>query len=184
MNNNEILNMFVSTLNSNGSKTLYRDVVTKFLANVDKDITEINTLDYNYYVINNYNSIKVSTRNMRVNILKSFSRWVYQNDFTNKDYGVSIKLLRGESEPHDKLTRDEAYLMLNKGNLREKAIISLLLNTGLRISEIINIKLDDYNNDELRIKTKGSIYRVIYLNDDTKKYINIIFRYYFQFRLL
>ena len=168
MTNNEILQLFLSTLNSERSKESYGAIIKKFLSEANKDVADVTPLDVNCYVANEYGELRATTRNMRVNVLKSFSKWAFQNDIASADFAASIKALRTEVEPKDRLTRDEARLMYDRGNYREKAIIALLLNTGLRISEVTGLKLGDYNKEELRIKTKGARYRTIYLNNETR----------------
>lgn len=63
-------------------------------------------------------------------------------------------------------------------DIRNNAIIHLFLNCGLRLSELVNLDLDDLNLDERRflIFGKGSKERTGYLNDITlnalKKYLD------------
>src|SRR5699024_5377347 len=53
---------------------------------------------------------------------------------------------------------------------RNKTIVILLLNTGLRLSEMINLKYNHINLMTGRLKVvqgKGAKDRIIYINDDT-----------------
>lgn len=169
MNNNDVLNLYLSTFNSDNTKVAYRKILGKFLVAVGKNVADITPLDCNMFVVQNYNDIKVTTRNMRVTMLKAFSKWMVQNGIITTDFGAGLKQQRGEAEPKDKMTKEDAVAMYAKGNARERAIISLLLNTGLRISEVINLKLADLDESELKVKTKGARFRTIYLNDDTRR---------------
>lgn len=73
------------------------------------------------------------------------------------------------------LTLEESMRLLNaidgRNRDRDYCIICIFLNCGLRISEIVELNVSDYNGDSLRIIGKGNKQRVVYLNDSTKKAI-------------
>ena len=48
---------------------------------------------------------------------------------------------------------------------RDYAILTIFLNCGLRLSELVNINLNDFKDDILIVTGKGNKERVIYLND-------------------
>ncbi len=66
---------------------------------------------------------------------------------------------------------------------RNRAIIELLYSCGLRVSELINLKISDLFFDEgfINVTGKGDKQRFVPIVDDTKKYINI---YKDQIRIL
>lgn len=51
---------------------------------------------------------------------------------------------------------------------RDFCIITLFLNCGLRISELIGLNLSDIHDDALRVLGKGNKVRIVYLNDACK----------------
>lgn len=55
----------------------------------------------------------------------------------------------------------------SKTVLRDYAIISLFLNTGMRLSELVGLNLESFDSDLLTVKVlgKGSKERIIYLNE-------------------
>jgi len=57
--------------------------------------------------------------------------------------------------------------------LRNKAIVELFFSTGLRISELSNLKIEDVNlkKDEFTIRGKGSKLRIVFLSNQAKKSI-------------
>lgn len=67
------------------------------------------------------------------------------------------------------LTLDESINLLNsvdgKHQERDYCILTLFLNCGLRISELVGLNLNDIQDDALRVLGKGSKTRIIYLND-------------------
>ena len=67
------------------------------------------------------------------------------------------------------LTLEESVELLDAvdGDHRERdyCILTLFLNCGLRISELIGINLNDIQDDALRIRGKGGKTRIVYLNE-------------------
>ena len=51
---------------------------------------------------------------------------------------------------------------------RDYCILTIFLNCGLRISELIGMNLSDIQGDALRVLGKGNKVRVVYLNDACK----------------
>ena len=70
------------------------------------------------------------------------------------------------------LTLDESVSLLDSvdGENRERdyCILTLFLNCGLRISELIGLNLNDMQGDALRILGKGNKVRIVYLNQACK----------------
>lgn len=58
-----------------------------------------------------------------------------------------------------------------KNASRDYCILTLFLNCGLRISELVNLNKTDVRGDYLRVLGKGNKERVIYLNDACQKAI-------------
>ncbi len=56
---------------------------------------------------------------------------------------------------------------------RDYAIITLFLNCGMRVSELVNISLDDIDSDysKLTVTGKGNKQRIVYLNDACREAI-------------
>ena len=67
------------------------------------------------------------------------------------------------------LSLDESKTLLSsidgENKYRDYAIITLFLNCGLRLSELVNININDFKEDILIVTGKGNKERVIYLND-------------------
>ena len=67
------------------------------------------------------------------------------------------------------LTLNESLQLLEsvdgKNQERDYCILTLFLNCGLRISELVGLNLNDIQDDALRVLGKGNKVRIIYLND-------------------
>ncbi|KKW35667.1 MAG: Recombinase [Candidatus Giovannonibacteria bacterium GW2011_GWA2_53_7] len=57
--------------------------------------------------------------------------------------------------------------------LRDKAMLELLFSTGLRVSELANLKIKDINlkRDEFSVRGKGSKIRVVFLSQQAKYWL-------------
>ena len=109
------------------------------------------------------------TRARKVATLKSFYKYMQ-----TKAKAIKVNVVSELDSP--KIIKDlPKYLDLNeakkllsvidgKHKERDYAIITLFLNCGLRISELVNIDLDRIKNDTISIIGKGNKERTIYLN--------------------
>ena len=62
----------------------------------------------------------------------------------------------------------------NRNNIRDYAIITMFLNCGIRLSELVNINIKDINFSESKLNVigKGNKERTIYLNNACIKALN------------
>lgn len=70
------------------------------------------------------------------------------------------------------LTLDESRKLLDNVESqypeRDYAILTLFLNCGMRLSELVGINLRDYDGEKLRVFGKGAKERIVYLNGACK----------------
>ena len=72
---------------------------------------------------------------------------------------------------------DRQRALMEKTNLRDTAIFTLLLNTGIRVSECVGLDIDDLNFEEnsFSVVRKGGNVQILYFNEQTavtlKEYI-------------
>ena len=78
-----------------------------------------------------------------------------------------VAMLLDEVEYGEKLSeRQQGYH--NKTKLRDLAIISLLVGTGIRISECVGLNVDDidFKNDSFTVTRKGGNRKILYLPEE------------------
>jgi site-specific recombinase XerD len=170
----------------------YRDCLKLFLYfcedNLKIDIDKISCEDIDNHVVIDFldwleNNRKCSprTRNARLAALKSFFYYLGRNIPEYLDNVRKIMSISQKKIPHktvDYLEEDEFAQILNCINslspngLRDKALLLLMYNTGARVTEIINITIDDLRLDksaQVNILGKGKKYRVSPLWEETVK---------------
>lgn len=81
-----------------------------------------------------------------------------------------VALLLDHVESGSNLTKDEKKFH-NKTKVRDTALLTLLLGTGIRVSECVGINLQDvdFKNNGIKIRRKGGFESVIYFGDEVEK---------------
>ena len=126
--------------------------------------------------------VSISTRNQRLACIKSFYKYVQSNEPDLFDTCVLILSIRNKKVPNKMISyflEDEIKIMINYLNnskdLKKLTMICVLYETGARVSEFINIKLNDLNlsdNASITLYGKGNKTRVVPISQELVKLIN------------
>ena len=126
-------------------------------------------------------SIKSSSSiNRRLSSLRKFFSLLIKEKFITENPVNDIEEDNIPERQPKYLTKDESIELLNKiknnktnrNQIRDYAIITLFLNCGMRLSELVNINLNKIKNDTLTVIGKGDKERTIYLNDSAMAALN------------
>ena len=142
------------------------------------DVNRVDTqliVDFLAYTRNERKN-NTSTRNRKLSSLKSFFRHMYnKKHYIDKNPTESIDGIQNSKTLSKYLTVEEAVNLLetvnadveSKTRQRDYSIISLFLNTGMRLSELVGLNLESFDRDITFVKVlgKGSKERIIYLNN-------------------
>ena len=120
-----------------------------------------------------------AARGRKITSLKSFFKFVVKTKkWLKKDPTADIEGPKRQVSLPKYLTLDESLMLLSavkndeasKTVLRDYAIITLFLNCGMRVSELVSINLTDLRPGlvSLTVIGKGHKERVVYLNDACK----------------
>lgn len=121
------------------------------------------------------------TKSRKVASLKSFYSYLYGIvNLIDKNPAEFLEFPKTKNSQPVFLTLDEAKRLLDAVNTnrneyyrkRDYAIITLFLNCGLRLSELVSINIDKIKKDTLVVVGKGNKERTIYLNDACVDAIN------------
>ncbi|MGJ9385232.1 tyrosine-type recombinase/integrase [Salipaludibacillus sp. CF4.18] len=120
----------------------------------------------------------VSTINKKINSLKVYNDFLLMKGTVSDTYielkRDQIKIAAGSERTVDALSEEQVEKLLfyvenkNKVSLRNKLIVYLLLYTGVRVSELVGIQLEDidYLTSNLNVIGKGGKRREIGLRKD------------------
>lgn len=150
---------------------------------IDVDVLKTITVDDYYEFLLQFDNI--STRNRRICSLKSLGKWLKKRRESVVINGLLDLETSAIGNPFPNyLTKNEMDLIVkatSKSNYpeRDRAIITVLANTGMRVSELIDLNLNSIKDNKVTITGKGNKQRVVPLNE---KSINII-QEYLNYRL-
>lgn len=90
----------------------------------------------------------------KLNAVKTFFRWMVENNHLASDVSKSVSHPKVESSQPKFLTPLEYRALRDvvKSDTRISAMIELILQAGLRISEVANIKTNDINEETIKIE--------------------------------
>lgn len=145
------------------------------IADLDLDFFKSVTTDELYEYLFAHSNKSVS-RARKISSMKTFFNYLCNiKKVIDKNPCIGLEGPKLESRLPKYLQLDEATSLLRSvsGEFeeRDRAILTIFLNCGLRLSELVNINLCDIKGDTLSIIGKGNKERSIYLNDACKKAI-------------
>ncbi len=118
--------------------------------NID-NVNQIETKDLNKYVEAMKSDKKMDytlkTVSRKINSMKTFFKYLFSHDLTDKDPAKSVQHPKYEIAPPRVLNKME-YMALRdyaRSNTRLYTIVELLLQTGIRIGELARLAIDDLN---------------------------------------
>ena len=160
---------------SEGTIREYTKAVNNCLKYVNKPESEIKAIDLEMWQssMDNLSSASVAQRTSAV---REYFKFLYRNEFIQRNPAEFLEAPAIKNREQSALTGEQVRAMVNAAtNLRNKAIIMMLAQTGLRIHELLNITLEQYesrSNNILVIRGKGDKDRLIGLSDETIKLID------------
>ena len=168
------VNLFIGTLRSDNTKKSYRKDIKcmlEYIKKPEEDITLSDLLDWVNWMNEKGNSSATIAR--RIGTAKRYFDFLVDIEILDKDPAKKLTAPRIVNKVEPTLTSEEIKSIIDCAtNPRDKAIIATLASTGMRISELINIKLDDFDGNDVYIIGKGNKRRLIHINDKAMSYIN------------
>ena len=180
MNNADILNKFMSSKEIEGCSTrtlnYYKDNITKMLDRINLPIAEITTEILRNYLANyknNSNVGMVTIDNIR-RTLSSFFAWLEDEDYIVKSPVRRIHKVKATKRVKETLTDENLEKLRDTcSNVRDLAILELLISTGMRVGELTRLNISDMNFQERSciVLGKGNSEREVYFSAKSKMYI-------------
>lgn len=172
--------------------THYYRKLQKFYAPIDPVFSSIDRLQLQQFINSLDTLSSKSCSNVRISLL-SLYRWAVSFGLTDVNAARQIDPIKSEIRAIHPFTKTDLQAMLHavekskpytrpgKGTcshtpsqaLRNKAIIYLLLDTGLRSSELCDLRLKDTDKRNLRLKVfgKGSKERIVPFSSSTSLHL-------------
>ena len=167
-------------LSKNTIESYLNDII-KFLNfyNEKTDTSEFSDDDIEDYVLNlSTSGMSVSSILRIISSIKGFYVYLISEQLNNK---IKLNLIIPKNENHlpSVLTEQEVNDLLEQpdikkpNELKDKAMLELMYSSGLRVSELINLKVSNINFPEKILKdtSKGSKERIVPIGDFAMKYL-------------
>ena len=161
---------------------IWLDGCKKKFSNIDR--IEIN----NYLAYRLDNGTSLSTIQRIITCIKSFYSFLFENNIIENNPAQLIENPKKRRKLPTIITENEVMKLLespdvktSKG-LRDKCILELLYSSGLRISELLNIKINEISKEKnfLKIKGKGNKERLVPIGSSA---MNLLIVYLDTYRL-
>lgn len=167
------------------TKKNYEIDINEFM-NYLKD-KEINYVDVNYefikeYLVFMYNKkYKRNTIARKLSSLRSFYKYLFNNNVIKTNPFKYVKTPKKEKMLPKYLSVVDLETIFNVPNLnfnlgqRDRLILEILYATGIRVGELVEIKVSDIDffNKEIKVNGKGSKQRIVEFGDYCLEYINL-----------
>ena len=161
-----------------------QDIALSTLEDVDQSVIEAFMEYLSYYTVGDReytNSLQAKAR--KLSAVKSLFRYLYNKDMLSKDVASKVRSPKLHEHEIIRLERDEMGRLLDETEngsnlgernarayhkhvaLRDTAIVTLLLGTGIRISECVGLNIDDvdFENNKFTVTRKGGNRTILYM---------------------
>lgn len=159
----------------------YKRDLTQFNNFIDKKVTDIEDSDIKKY-LKELNILKESNKTVArfISSLRTFYKFLIIEKIVTKNPLENIELPKLNKSLPKTLDEEDIDKLLNikltdNYSFRNKAMIELMYATGLRVTELINLKIQDIdiNMALLRTMGKGSKERIIPIGDYALHYLEL-----------
>ncbi len=130
--------------------------------------------------------LSAATVHGHVRTLRAFFNWLVVEGLTENSPANDLKPPKVVRKIVSTLSDEEIRAILNTfstspSDARNQTLFMLLLDTGLRIGELVNLKMDDVHMDEgyLKVLGKGKKERIVHIGNNAQRALK---RYLFRFR--
>lgn len=152
---------------------IYKDFIKK------DNVKDIDSDDIKKFLKSRSNSEKSSTIAHNLTVIKNFHKYLYKEGIVKEDISVFIDRPKLQKKLPKTLSIEDVDILLDikldsKFDYRNKAMLELMYGTGLRVSELVSLTLNDIDSTNciIRIMGKGSKEREIPLGEYSIYYLN------------
>lgn len=154
----------------------YKEIINKFNASFDKSIKKITTEEIRSY-LSNYKEMSTcgstTIDNIR-RVLSSFFSWLEDEDYIIKSPIRRIHRIKTPTTVKEVLTDENLEKLRDEcENIRDLSLIELLISTGMRVGELVNLNISNLNFEDRSciVLGKGNKEREVYFDAKTKLHL-------------
>lgn len=180
--NSDIPNKVQSFLNSKSVEDGLADnslygydlILTKLSDYLSKPVSLITTNDLRDFISETYTDNTQVSKNNKITCIKSFFTWLQNEGFIIQNPATKLKSIKVPHKERRSLTSQEVSQMRKAcSTIREHTIFELLLSSGIRVSELCDIQINDVDFEEntILIHGKGNKERTVFFDTKTKRWL-------------
>ncbi len=140
----------------------YRKDLDEFSAYIKKRPEDIELIDVRGFVAQQIkNGLNKSTAGRRLATIRSFIKFLYREGYVKTNPAKLVTSPKTQKLLPKFLSVDDVFSLVEKPEgigfilARDRAILELLYSSGLRVSEVAGINIDDINTKEGLVKVRG-----------------------------
>lgn len=159
----------------------YEEDLTEYYEFLQNNFSNITSINYDtvksYMIYMHERKVSKSTISRKLSSIRGLYNYLVNNDIVSVNHFNRITNPKKEKYLPKYLKEEELdklFSVLEEDtpiNQRDRLIIELLYATGVRVSELVNIKISDIDRSEkvIRVLGKGSKERIVIYNNHTSK---------------
>src|SRR5512136_65222 len=135
----------------------------------DVEVTPVIANDFLSFV-SSMQTYKPKTFHRIISTLSSFYRFLYSQGVVKTNPLTGIDRPRIKQQEVKYLKHNQVLRLIDSiEDMRDKLIVRTIYATGVRVSELCNINIEDIDSDErtIRIRGKGDKIRTVFIDDET-----------------
>ena len=178
--NTSMIESFISSKQIEGcsDRTIkyYKEIIDKFNDSFDKSIKKITTEEIRSY-LSSYKEMSTcgstTIDNIR-RVLSSFFSWLEDEDYIIKSPIRRIHRIKTPTTVKEVLTDENLEKLRDEcENIRDLSLIELLISTGMRVGELVNLNISNLNFEDRSciVLGKGNKEREVYFDAKTKLHL-------------
>tara|TARA_B100000242_G_scaffold291868_1_gene266033 strand:- start:619 stop:1566 length:948 start_codon:yes stop_codon:yes gene_type:complete len=190
-NDNELNNVLTEyfdylkskSLSENTIKNYFRDLIEYFNYLNQNNLSAFKSIKpehirkmLSFLIDRGFSKLSISRK---ISAIKSYLTFLEKFNYSSDNFSELITIPKKTRSLPKVMTEKEINQLIKhveintKKNLRDDALIELLYSTGLRVTEVANLKIGDINfeKSEIKILGKGNKQRVVIFNNKSKEKI-------------
>ena len=161
----------------------YEEDLVEFLEFLSKENLELLKVSYDdvrFFLMElDKKNNKATTISRKLSSLRGFYKFLMNRDYINNNPFILIKTPRKEKKLPRFFYYNELEEMFDSIDIstplgqRNRLILEVLYASGVRVSELVNIKLKDINDEEVKVLGKGNKERITRIGDYAREILDL-----------
>lgn len=185
---------YVNYISGSSPRTvaLYMRFVNNFLKEIGKEPTELTFNDFSNYMAEHRRNEdgKDYTPSYRIQMfaaLKRYNEYLVASGYLSTNYMLMVPRPKAGEKQETIAKREKGYLTPNEirrvlrgierdaeDGIRDMAVFQVFLNTGMRLSALVSLNVDDYDSQKktIAVTDKGNKVRFFVIGDSASEALN------------